>query len=199
MSNPNNRSQRRRDVMVAGACGVFVAAMVGAAYAAVPLYNWFCRTTGFGGTTQVATAAPAHILDRTLKVRFDANVAGGLPWRFEPEQSSIEVRVGEVVTVNYRVVNESARETVGVASYNVSPPTAGAYFSKINCFCFTDQRLKGGEKRDMAVVFFVDPKLAEDWEQNGLDTITLSYTMYPVRQPETPRAESGALPAPGRS
>jgi cytochrome c oxidase assembly protein subunit 11 len=199
MSNPNNRSQRRRDVMVAGACGVFVAAMVGAAYAAVPLYNWFCRTTGFGGTTQVATAAPAHILDRTLKVRFDANVAGGLPWRFEPEQGSIEVRVGEVVTVNYRVVNESARETVGVASYNVSPPTAGAYFSKINCFCFTDQRLKGGEKRDMAVVFFVDPKLAEDWEQNGLDTITLSYTMYPVRQPETPRAESGALPVPGRS
>ena len=199
MSNPNNRSQRRRDVMVAGACGVFVAAMVGAAYAAVPFYNWFCRTTGFGGTTQVATAAPAHILDRTLKVRFDANVAGGLPWRLEPEQSSIEVRVGEVVTVNYRVVNESARETVGIASYNVSPPTAGAYFSKINCFCFTDQRLKGGEKRDMAVVFFVDPKLAEDWEQNGLDTITLSYTMYPVRQPETPRAESGALPAPGRS
>ena len=103
------------------------------------------------------------------------------------------------MTVSYRVVNESARETVGVASYNVSPPTAGAYFSKINCFCFTDQRLKGGEKRDMAVVFFVDPKLAEDWEQNGLDTITLSYTMYPVRQPETPRAESGALPAPGRS
>ena len=199
MSNPNNRSQRRRDVMVAGACGVFVAAMVGAAYAAVPLYNWFCRTTGFGGTTQVATAAPAHILDRTLKVRFDANVAGGLPWRLEPERSSIEVRVGEVVTVNYRVVNESARETVGIASYNVSPPTAGAYFSKINCFCFTDQRLKGGEKRDMAVVFFVDPKLVEDWEQNGLDTITLSYTMYPVRQPETPRAESGALPAPGRS
>jgi cytochrome c oxidase assembly protein subunit 11 len=199
MSNPNNRSQRRRDVMVAGACGVFVAAMVGAAYAAVPLYNWFCRTTGFGGTTQVATAAPALILDRTLKVRFDANVAGGLPWRLEPERSSIEVRVGEVVTVNYRVVNESARETVGIASYNVSPPTAGAYFSKINCFCFTDQRLKGGEKRDMAVVFFVDPKLAEDWEQNGLDTITLSYTMYPVRQPETPRAESGALPAPGRS
>ena len=199
MSNPNNRSQRRRDVMVAGACGVFVAAMVGAAYAAVPLYNWFCRTTGFGGTTQVATAAPAHILDRTLKVRFDANVAGGLPWRFEPEQSSIEVRVGEVVTVNYRVVNESARETVGIASYNVSPPTAGAYFSKINCFCFTDQRLKGGEKRDMAVVFFVDPKLAEDWEQNGLDTITLSYTMYPVRQPETPRADSGATLAPGRS
>jgi hypothetical protein len=107
MNVRNIPSQRRRDVMVAAACGVFVAAMVGAAYAAVPLYNWFCRTTGFGGTTQVATAAPSHVLDRKLKVRFDANVAGGLPWRFEPEQNSIEVKVGEVVTVGYRVVNES--------------------------------------------------------------------------------------------
>lgn len=198
--NPSSTSpQRRRDILVAGACGVFVAAMVGAAYAAVPLYDWFCRTTGFAGTTQVATSAPPHSLGRKLKVRFDANVVGGLPWRFEPEQNWIEVKIGEVATVNYRVVNESARETVGIASYNVSPPTAGAYFSKINCFCFTDQRLKAGEKRDMAVVFFVDPKLVEDSEQDGLDTITLSYTMYPGRQPETPRVENGATRAPGRS
>jgi len=195
----NTSSQRRNHIMVATACGVFVAAMVGAAYAAVPLYNWFCRTTGFGGTTQVATAAPSHILDRKLKIRFDANVAGGLPWRFEAEQSSIEVKIGEVVTVSYSVVNESARETVGVASYNVSPPTAGVYFSKINCFCFTDQRLKGGEKRDMTVVFFVDPALANDAEQGGLNTITLSYTMYPVRQLEPPRVEGGVAGASGRS
>src|SRR5436190_18786793 len=199
MSPPSTSPYRRRDVMVAAACGVFVAAMVGAAYAAVPLYNWFCRTTGFGGTTQVATAAPSHVLDRKLKVRFDANVAGGLPWRFEPEQNLIELKIGEVVTVSYSVVNESARETVGVASYNVSPSTAGAYFSKINCFCFTDQRLKAGEKRDMTVVFFVDPELAKDREQDGLDTITLSYTMYPARQPDPPRAQNGAMPAPGRS
>jgi cytochrome c oxidase assembly protein subunit 11 len=193
--------------MVAAACGAFVAVMVSAAYAAVPLYNWFCRSTGFGGTPQIATAAPSHIIDRKLKVRFDANTAGGLPWRFEPEQGSMEVRIGEVVTMNYKVVNESARETAGVASYNVSPPTVGAYFSKINCFCFTEQRLKAGEARDMTVVFFVDPALAKDAEQDGLDTITLSYTMYPVRQPETPRveprveprAENGAPPAPGRS
>lgn len=190
-------SQRRRDILVAAACGVFVAAMVGAAYAAVPLYNWFCRTTGFGGTPQVATAAPADILDRKLKVRFDANVAGGLPWRFEPEQNSIEVKVGEVVTVSYRVVNEAARETVGVASYNVSPPTAGAYFSKINCFCFSDQRLKAGETRDMTVVFFVAPDIVKDREQDGLYTITLSYTMYPARQAEPPRGDNGA--AAGRS
>ncbi len=188
---------RRRDVMVAAACGVFVAAMVGAAYAAVPLYKWFCRTTGFAGTPQIASAAPGQVLDRKITVRFDANVLGGLPWRFAPEQSSVEVKVGEVVTVNYTVVNEAARETVGIASYNVSPPTVGAYFSKINCFCFTDQRLKAGEKREMTVVFFLDPKLAQDFEQDGLNTITLSYTMYPVRQPEPPRAESG-LP-PGRS
>jgi cytochrome c oxidase assembly protein subunit 11 len=188
---------RRRDVMVAAACGVFVAAMVGAAYAAVPLYNWFCRTTGFAGTPQIASAAPGQVLDRKITVRFDANVLGGLPWRFAPEQNSVEVKVGEVVTVSYTVVNEAARETVGIASYNVSPPTVGAYFSKINCFCFTDQRLKAGEKREMTVVFFLDPKLAQDSEQDGLNTITLSYTMYPVRQPEPPRAESG--PAPGRS
>jgi cytochrome c oxidase assembly protein subunit 11 len=199
MNTPNSSSQRRNHIMVATACAVFVAVMVGAAYAAVPLYNWFCRTTGFGGTTQVATAAPSNILDRKLKIRFDANVAGGLPWRFEAEQNSIEVKIGEVVTVSYSVVNESARETVGVASYNVSPPTAGVYFAKINCFCFTDQRLKGGEKRDMTVVFFVDPELAKDWEQDGLDTITLSYTMYPARQPEAPRVGSGAALAPGRS
>ena len=199
MSARKVSSQRRRDIAVAAACGVFVAAMVGAAYAAVPFYNWFCRTTGFGGTPQVATAAPSRVLERKLKVRFDANVAGGLPWRFEPEQNSIELKIGEVVTVAYKVVNKSARETVGVASYNVSPPTVGGYFTKINCFCFTDQRLKGGEKREMTVVFFIDPALAGDTEQDGLDTITLSYTMYPARQPETPRAENGPALSPGRS
>jgi cytochrome c oxidase assembly protein subunit 11 len=190
---------RRRDIVVAAACGVFVAAMVGAAYAAVPLYNWFCRATGFGGTPQIATSAPSHVLDRKIKVRFDANVSGGLPWRFEPEQNVVEVRIGEVVTVSYKVVNEAARETVGIASYNVSPPTVGAYFSKINCFCFNEQRLKAGEVRDMDVVFFVDPALAKDAEQDGLDVITLSYTMYPVRQAEPPRVEGGAARTPGRS
>jgi cytochrome c oxidase assembly protein subunit 11 len=190
---------RRRDIVVAAACGVFVAAMVGAAYAAVPLYNWFCRATGFGGTPQIATSAPSHVLDRKIKVRFDANVSGGLPWRFEPEQNVVEVRIGEVVTVSYKVVNEAARETVGLASYNVAPSTAGGYFSKINCFCFSEQRLKPGEVRDMDVVFFVDPALAKDSEQDGLDVITLSYTMYPVRQTEPPRVESGAARTPGRS
>jgi len=191
-------SRRRRDLVVATACGAFAVTMVGAAYAAVPLYNWFCRTTGFAGTTQVATGGPAHVLARKIVVRFDANVTGGLPWRFEPEQNSVEVRIGDVVTVNYIVTNESARETVGQASYNVSPPTVGAYFSKINCFCFTEQRFKPGETREMPVVFFVDPELAKDAEQDGLNTITLSYTMYPVRQSQ-PQSVGSQAREPGRS
>jgi cytochrome c oxidase assembly protein subunit 11 len=190
---------RRRDLAVAAACGVFVATMVGAAYAAVPFYNWFCRATGFQGTTQVATSAPAGVLDRKVRIRFDANVSGNLPWRFEPDQTSIEARIGEVVTVGYTVVNESARETVGEASYNVTPPTVGAYFSKINCFCFTEQKLAPGEKRDMTVVFFVDPKLVQDHDQDDLDSITLSYTMYAVRQSEPQRVEVKPAIAPGRS
>jgi len=202
MSAPDPKNlmpPRRRDLAVAAACGVFAAAMVGAAYAAVPLYNWFCRATGFQGTTQVATALPASILDRKIKVRFDANVAGNLPWRFAPVETAIEARIGEVVTVGYTVVNESARATVGEASYNVTPSTVGAYFSKINCFCFTEQRLEPGERREMTVVFFVDPALAKDAEQNNLDSITLSYTMYAVRPSEPPRVEAAPTRAPGRS
>jgi cytochrome c oxidase assembly protein subunit 11 len=194
-----SRAPRRRDLAVAAACGLFAAAMVAAAYGAVPLYNWFCRATGFNGTTQVAAAAPATVLDRTMTIRFDSNVAGSLPWRFEPDQTSIKIRVGEVVTVGYTITNESSRATAGEASYNASPPTAGAYFSKINCFCFTEQRLQPGEKRDMTVVFFVDPKLAQDSEQDSLDTITLSYTMYAVRPPEPPHAQAIPAPAPPRS
>jgi cytochrome c oxidase assembly protein subunit 11 len=113
-----------------------------------------------------------------------------------PERNFIEVRVGDVVTVNYIAVNESARETVGNASYNVSPPTVGAYFSKINCFCFTEQRLKPGEKREMPVVFFIDPKIVQDAEQDDLNTITLSYTMYRVRQSE-PQTVGSASARPG--
>jgi cytochrome c oxidase assembly protein subunit 11 len=198
-NRPPAPHQRRRDLVVAGACAAFAAGMVGMAFAAVPLYNWFCRTTGFAGTTQVATVAPGNALDRRIEIRFDANVTAGLPWRFEPETTSIIARIGDVVTVNYLAINESARETVGQASYNVSPPTVGAYFSKINCFCFTEQRLKPGEKRDMPVVFFVDPELAKDSEQDGLATITLSYTMYPVRHPDPPRVERGGAVAPGRT
>ncbi len=166
--------------------------MVAASYAAVPLYDWFCRTTGFAGTTQVATSAPDKVLDRTVTVRFDANVGAGLPWRFAPERNSIEVKLGEVVTVDYIVTNQSARETLGVAAYNVAPLTYGAYFQKINCFCFNEQRMKAGETRHLSVVFYVDPAMANDPDTQIRDTITLSYTFYPQREPQRPVADRSA-------
>jgi len=194
MSAPLN-AHKRRDIIIAASCGAFVAVMVGAAYAAVPFYNWFCRTTGFGGTTQVSEKAPDHVLVRTVKVRFDSNVTPGLPWKFTPEQNEITVRIGEVVTAQYKVTNESARPTLAQASYNVSPPTVGGYFNKINCFCFTEQRLKPGETREMAVVFYVDPSIAKDRDQDDLDTITLSYTFYPLRDQPSPVADANDKPS----
>ena len=182
----------RRDMIVAASCGVFVAAMVGLSYASVPFYDWFCRTTGFGGRPQIATSSPQGVLGRAVTVRFDANVVGGLPWRFEPEQNAVEARLGDVITVNYLVTNLAARETVGQAAYNVAPSTTGAYFQKINCFCFTEQRMAPGEKREMAVVFYVDPALAKDRELDDLNTITLSYSFYAVREPAKPVADRGA-------
>jgi cytochrome c oxidase assembly protein subunit 11 len=173
-----------RDAMVAAICGFVVVLMVGASFAAVPFYNWFCRATGFNGTTQVATAAPTSApLARRIAVRFDSNVAGGLPWKFEPEKTEIEIRIGEVVTVYYTVTNQSARTTTGQAAYNVAPLTVGKYFQKINCFCFTEQTMAPGEVRQMAVVFYVDPSVVDDSDNDGLNTITLSYTFYPVREP----------------
>jgi cytochrome c oxidase assembly protein subunit 11 len=183
-----------RDAVVAAICGFVVVLMVGASYAAVPFYNWFCRATGFNGTTQVATSAPsAAPLQRKIAVRFDSNVAGGLPWKFEPEQTEIEIRIGQVVTVYYTVTNQSARTTTGQAAYNVAPLTVGAYFQKINCFCFTEQTMTPGEKREMPVVFYVDPSIVEDSDNAELNTITLSYTFYPVRDP-APRPVAATEP-----
>jgi cytochrome c oxidase assembly protein subunit 11 len=173
-----------RDAIVASICGFVVVLMVGASYAAVPFYNWFCRATGFNGTTQVATSAPSSApLTRKIAVRFDSNVAPGLPWKFEPEQNEIEIKIGEVVTVFFKVTNQAARTTTGQAAYNVAPLTVGKYFEKINCFCFTEQTMAPGEKREMPVVFYVDPSITGDSENDGLNTITLSYTFYPVRDP----------------
>jgi cytochrome c oxidase assembly protein subunit 11 len=181
-----------RDAVVASICGFVVVLMVGASYAAVPFYNWFCRATGFNGTTQVATSAPSGApLARKMAIRFDSNVAPGLPWKFEPEQTEIEVKIGEVVTVFYTVTNQSARTTTGQAAYNVAPLTVGAYFQKINCFCFTEQTMAPGEKREMPVVFYVDPSIVGDSENDGLSTITLSYTFYPVRDPASKPVAAG--------
>jgi cytochrome c oxidase assembly protein subunit 11 len=186
--NPTRKAAGRRglgrDALVASICGFVVVLMVSASYAAVPFYNWFCRATGFNGTTQVATAAPSSApLTRKIAVRFDSNVAPGLPWKFEPEQTEIETKIGEVVTVFFNVTNQSARTTTGQAAYNVAPLTVGKYFEKINCFCFTEQTMAPGEKREMPVVFYVDPSITGDSDNDGLNTITLSYTFYPVRDP----------------
>ena len=180
----------RRDMLIAAGCGALVASMVGASFAAIPFYNWFCRTTGFAGTTQVSHTAPEHQLGRELIVRFDSNVAPGLPWKFEPEQNSIRLHIGEVVTVHYKVINEAARSITAQASYNVTPPTVGTYFDKINCFCFTQQTMKPGETREMTVVFYVDPAIVKDRDQDALNTITLSYTFYRLPDSERPVAET---------
>ena len=191
----DDKKRLRRDIVVAASCGAVVALMIGAAYAAVPFYNWFCKTTGYGGTTQVAETAPTQVINRTLAIRFDSNVAPGLPWRFEPEQNEIKVRLGEVATVHYKVINMAAREITAQASYNVSPPQVGQYFTKINCFCFTQQTMKAGETREMTVVFYVDPSLDKDRDQTDLNTITLSYTFYRLPDAERPVAEGQAKPS----
>lgn len=194
----NTYRRTGRDLVVAFLCGGFVAVMVGVSYAAVPLYSWFCRTTGFGGTTHVAKSAPTRLSGRMVRVRFDSNVAAGLPWRFEPERRAIDLRLGEVMTIYYSFANEPARVTYGQAGYDVSPPTTGIYFEKINCFCFSEQILQPGEKRDMAVVFFVDPRLAGDDEQDRLHEITLSYRFYPAQAPGQPVAQTAGPEKSGR-
>lgn len=186
----------RRHARLGLGLGAFVLGMLGAAYAAVPLYDLFCRTTGFGGTPLVATSAPAAALDRRITIRFDSNVAGGLPWEFAPEQRSIEVAIGESRLVHYVARNVGAEPTVGTASYNVSPPQAGAYFNKLQCFCFTEQRLASGERMDMPVAFFVDPEIVKDPDLKSLKSITLSYTFFPSKKAPEPVAARGGSRAP---
>jgi len=196
----SSTARQDRDLLLAVGCGAIVGLMIGASYAAVPLYNWFCRTTGYGGTTQVSRViTPAKVTDRTITVRFDSNVGPGLPWKFEPEVNSIDLKIGEVVTVKYHVANLSARETWATAAYNVAPLTVGAYFQKINCFCFTEQHLKPGEQQDLTVVFYVDPSIMKDSDQNDLNTITLSYTFYPQRPPQRGVADGSDASKSGRS
>jgi cytochrome c oxidase assembly protein subunit 11 len=185
------RNLNQRHQTVALCCAVFVMGMVGAAYAAVPLYDWFCRTTGFGGTPIVAKEAPAAPIARTINVRFDGNVAGGLPWHFAPDENPIRIHIGETKLFHYTAESFGWKESEGIASYNVSPPEAAGYFNKLQCFCFTNQKLTPGEKMDMPVVFFIDPAIDKDPQFRTLDTITLSYTFFPVKMPSEPVAAVG--------
>jgi cytochrome c oxidase assembly protein subunit 11 len=177
---------RNRTTGIAVALLFFV--MLGLAFAAVPLYGLFCRTTGFAGTTQVAHVAPALKGKRLITVRFDANIGAGLPWTVEPETPSITLRTGQTATVYFKFRNQVGRETAANAVYNVTPDVSGAYFDKIACFCFTEQHLGPAETAELPVVFFLDPKLEQDETMNDVDTLTLSYTLYPARDQARPAA-----------
>ena len=160
-------------------------AMVGLAFASVPLYRIFCQVTGFGGATVRAADAPGAVAGQ-IGVRFDANIDPALPWKFEAAER-VRVQPGARTTVFYRATNYTARPTTGRAIFNVTPAQAGPFFSKIECFCFTEQTLKAGESVKMPVVFFVDPKIREEEATKGIDEITLSYTFYPVENPSSAR------------
>lgn len=160
------------------ACLVFVGAMLGASYAAVPLYQIFCQVTGYGGTTQRADQASSIILDRSMRVEFAANTAADIPWDFKPLQRGVDLRIGETVEVKFRITSRSPVASSGQAVFNVTPMQAGAYFNKVECFCFTDITLKPGESKDMSVVFFIDPEIIKEVETRSINTITLSYTFY---------------------
>jgi cytochrome c oxidase assembly protein subunit 11 len=174
-----------RHKRVALVCAAFVVAMVGLAYAAVPLYRLFCQATGFAGTTQRAERPSSQIGDRIITVRFDANVGPGLNWDFVPVVPTLDVRVGENMLAFYRVTNRSRKAVVGTATFNVTPDQAGAFFNKIECFCFTEQRVEPGETVEMPVSFFVDPAIVRDKDGSWIRNITLSYTFYPVDRPKT--------------
>ncbi|SVA68830.1 uncharacterized protein METZ01_LOCUS121684 [marine metagenome] len=155
------------------ACG-----MVGLSFAAVPLYDLFCSVTGFGGTTQTADAAPAEVGNRVMAVQFNSDVSNDVPWRFKPSQREVELRVGDVGLAFYTAINESNNTILGSATFNVTPPKAGIYFSKIDCFCFEEQVLRPGESAELPVTFFIDPDIVNDRDMDDVTTITLSYTFF---------------------
>lgn len=161
-----------------------VSLMLGASFAAVPLYDWFCRVTGYGGTPLLADAGSEEILDQTIKIRFDGSLARGMGWEFKPEVREVEIRIGETGLAFYEAHNPTDKPIAGQASYNVFPYSAGGYFTKIDCFCFEEQVLMPGESVMMPVSFYVDPEIVNDIEAKYAQTITLSYTFYEIDLPQ---------------
>jgi cytochrome c oxidase assembly protein subunit 11 len=180
MSAPN----RKRMALTAAIAGSTVAGMTGLAFAAVPLYDAFCRITGFGGTTQEAGAAPSRVLDQSIEVRFDANIAPGAPIEFAPRQTTETLRIGETGLAFYRIRNLSNEPVTVRATYNVTPHVAGQYFAKLECFCFQDRVLAAGEEAELPVVFFVDPEIASNPDTREIGTLTLSYTYFRSTTPQ---------------
>nr|WP_246318734.1 cytochrome c oxidase assembly protein [Peteryoungia desertarenae] len=170
---------KRSNTTVAIACVAFVGSMVGMAYAAVPLYQLFCQVTGLGGTTQRVEQLSEVVLDRTINVTFDANVSSSLPWDFKAIDKKVSPKIGETVEIRYVATNTSDRPVKGEAIFNVTPFEAGAYFNKVQCFCFTETTLQPGESMEMPVVFFVDPAIVDNEDTKTINNITLSYTFFP--------------------
>jgi len=176
-----------------GGLVLLVVTMGGLAWASVPFYDWFCRVTGFGGTTAVAEAGSDVVLERTMLIRFDANTDKSMPWEFRPMTRTMEVRIGETGLAFYEAYNPTDRPIAGTASYNVAPYEAGGFFTKIDCFCFTEQVLQPGERVQMPVTFYVDPEIVDDRDAKFVKRITLSYTFYETDMPQ----ETAALKAGG--
>lgn len=168
------------------------AGMLGMAFAAVPLYRMFCQVTGFNGTTLRAAAPSQTKIDRTVTVRFNSNIAPGLDWEFAPVVNTMEVALGDNVLAFYKATNHSDRPIVGSATFNVTPEQAGGFFNKVECFCFTEQRLEPGEAVEMPVSFFIDPAIVNDPDASHARVITLSYTFYRVQNPKSGVAASAA-------
>ncbi len=179
MTGNETTATPRGNARILVACVVFVGCMLGVSFASVPLYRLFCQVTGYNGTTQRVEQVSDVVLDKSIKVTFDANVSSGLNWEFKPVDRSITPKIGETVQINYTATNHSPVATTGQAIFNVTPMEAAAYFNKVECFCFTETELKPGESLEMPVVFFIDPAIVEAAETKDIGTITLSYTFYP--------------------
>ena len=182
---------QKKSARLAGILALMAVGMVGLSFAAVPLYDLFCRVTGYGGTTQRADAESDVILDKMITIDFDANTAKDMPWNFKPVERKVKLRIGETGIAFYEAMNPTDKTVTGTASFNVTPQKVGQYFTKIECFCFTEQTLKPGERVDMPVTFYVDPEIASDPNTLEVETITLSYTFF-VTEPEEDEEESNS-------
>ena len=187
----NDKGRAKRHGPLALSLAAFAAFMVGLSFAAVPLYRMFCQVTGYGGVPQRAESAPGEVLDRTIRVRFDANVDRELPWSFRPTEQTIDVKIGDSALTFFKAANSTDKPVSGTAVFNVAPELAGRYFTKIECFCFKQQTLAAGQSVEMPVTFFVDPKIVEDEDTKNISEITLSYTFY------RSDADAGVAAAPG--
>lgn len=176
--SPDHHDKKRKNALTGLSVFAVVIVMIALSFASVPLYRIFCSVTGFGGTTQVAETAPDMVLERTITIRFNANIASDLPWQFMPEQRAVSVKIGEKMLAGYRAQNLVNTSSSGSAIFNVTPAKAGKYFKKIECFCFSEQTLKPGERVSMPVLFYIDPAMADDRNMDDVTTITLSYSFF---------------------